>query len=236
MKRSERLLAITEMLRASGERGRSTTWLARELDVSTRTIKRDMAALHAAGVPLVATEGRGGGYTILSRSALAPVPLTAGEAAAVVVALGAEPLMPFAADGRAAAAKLLAAMTDEQRAHTQDIASRVWMRRDPANRRDASAAIVDEALRTMTCVRIHYADGSGARTTRTVEPMAFARTGGHWYLLAWCHERRDGRWFRLDRISRAWPTHLPIVPRALDDVFGAPPDDALPASISSHLA
>ncbi len=229
MNRHERLFAITEALRRAGTRGTTTARLAALFGVSQRTIKRDMASLAASGLPLMSTEGRGGGYHVLPQSHVGPVPLTAGEATALAVAVAAQPHMPFAAEGRTAVDKLYAAMDPSQRAMAIDVASRIWMRSDSDTARPANAAIIDDSLRRRTAVSILYADADGKRTRRTVEPMAIVRTSGQWSLLAWCHLRDDGRWFRLDRISRAWPTNIPCAERDVHAIFGDPPDDAQPA-------
>lgn len=230
MNRTERLFAIAEDLRGAAGRGRTTAQLAGLFGVSQRTIKRDMAALFASGFPLVSVEGRGGGYEVLPQSHLAPVPLTAGEAAAIFIALAAQPQMPYAIEGRSALVKMHGAMTPEQRAMASDAASRVWMRSDPDAERPPAAGVIDDALRRQVAVTILYADPEGKRSRRTIEPMAYARTSGNWSVLAWCQLRDGGRWFRLDRISRAWPTNTPCTPRDLRAVFGEPPADAMPAA------
>ena len=230
MNRAERLFAIADDLRNAGRGGRTTAQLAGVFGVSQRTIKRDMAALFTSGIPLVSFEGRGGGYQVLPHSRLAPVPLTAGEATAVVIALASQPQMPYAAEGRSALAKMFAAMTPEQRAMTTNAASRVWMRTDPDVARPPNATIIDDALRRQVAVHIVYTDSEGKRTRRTIEPMAYVRTSGSWGVLAWCQLRDSGRWFRLDRISRAWSTNTPCTPRDLRAVFGEPPADAMPAA------
>lgn len=235
MNRNERLFAIAEDLRGAGQRGRTTTQLAGMFGVSQRTVKRDMVALYASGVPLMAFEGRGGGYQMLPQTHLSPVPLTAGEAAAVVIALASQPQMPYNTEGLSALNKMYAAMTPEQRAMADDAASRVWMRTDASAQRPPNAAVLDDALRRKVAVKIAYADADGNETRRLIEPMAFARTGGHWYCLAWCHLRGDGRWFRLDRVRRAWPTNTPCEQRDLNDVFGEPPPDAMPATLALGL-
>ena len=114
MNRTERLYAIVEELRRAGPVGRTSTWLAQRFEVSTRTIKRDMAALLEAGTPLEADEGRGGGYRLAKHGALPPLAFTSGEAAAVVVAIAAEPGLPFLLEARSALARVLGAMTADQ--------------------------------------------------------------------------------------------------------------------------
>lgn len=232
MNRTDRLYAIAESLRAAGARGRTSAWLAERFRVSPRTIKRDVAALEAAGTPVVSQDGRGGGYQLASQASLPPLAFTGGEAAAIAVALGADADLPFSIDGRTALDKVMRAMTASQRAEVGRVAGRVWVR---TRRRQVSArwaAVLDEALRRGVTLALDYEDGAGRRPRgRRVDPLAFARTGGHWYLLAWCHLREAGRWFRFDRIRGARLTRAAVTPRNLVDVFGTPPDDAMPISL-----
>ncbi len=219
-------------LRAAGNRGRSAAWLAERFEVSTRTVKRDIAALLRIGVPIASQDGRGGGYQLMQHSALPPVTFSAAEATAVAIALAGEPQLPFAADGAAALQKVLGAMSRQQRRDAASVASRVWMRMRPSERRRASARVLDEALRDQVVVLIDYEDGHGRITKRrAVEPMAFVRTKRHWHLLAWCQTRKAGRWFRLDRVLRARLTRQPCEPRELAATFGDPPDDAYPVHL-----
>ncbi len=229
MNRTDRLHAITNALHTAGRFGRTAPWLADRFEVSTRTIKRDMAALMEIGVPIVSQDGRGGGYQLMQHAALPPITFTAGEASAVAIALAAEPQMPFAVDGAAGLQKLLGTMNGVQRDQAEQMARRVWMRRSPDHKRSESARILDEALRMQVIVLIDYEDARGRVTTRRpIEPMAFVRTKLHWHVLAWCHKREGGRWFRLDRVRKARPTRTPCLPRHLTETFGEPPEYALP--------
>jgi predicted DNA-binding transcriptional regulator YafY len=65
-------------------------------------------------------------------------------------------------------------------------------------------------------------------TTRSVDPLQFAHTGGHWYLLGYCHLRNAGRWFRLDRIKAARLTSEPARAHDVSTVIGRPPPEARP--------
>lgn len=232
MNRTDRLYAIVEELRRTGRRGRTAEWLARRLEVSTRTVKRDILALQSAGTPIISQDGRGGGYQ-LATEALPPVTLTSAEVGAIAVALGSDAHLPFAPDSRTALTKLLRTMSASQRDEIARITSSVWVRSDRARGASSSCVrTVDEAIRRGVALTIDYEDRAGQTTsTRRIDPLAVARTGGHWYVLAWCHLRRAGRWFRFDRIRRATLTKTPVVRRDLVQVFGEPPSDALPVSL-----
>lgn len=231
MNRTERMYAMVETLRASGSHGRTAQSLADHFEVSVRTIKRDVHALQAAHVPIVGQDGRGGGYQLARNTTLPPLQFTAAEAAAIAVAIAAEPNIPFVTDARAALHKILAAMTPPQRREVEDVATRIWMRLPTEPIRQKEAHQLDEALRRGVVATIEYADAQGRVSKRQIEPMVFARTGGRWFTLAWCRTRRAGRWFRLDRIRRVHLTREPVVERKMADVFGPPPPDAHPIEL-----
>lgn len=224
MNRTDRLHALTEELRRAGPRGRTAQRLAGWLEVSTRTVKRDVAALQRTGVPIRAAAGPGGGYVLDAAATLPPVNLTPAQAVAVAVALAGAGEAPFAVDGRAALAKVLDALRPAARAEVDRLAGRVWVRGTPAPRGRA-AAVVEQALAVRRVVVLTYRARDGATTRRRVEPQLLARTGDHWYLVGWCRERDAPRWFRWDRIEDAALTAEPAPPRDPAD-FGTPPDDA----------
>ena len=128
MNRTDRLYAIVEQLRAAGAAGRTAEQLAARFEVSTRTVKRDVGALQQAGSLVWAQPGPGGGYVLDDAVTLPPVNITAAEAVSLAVALSAVPDLPYATDGRAALAKVLAVMPEAERRRARDIASRVWTR------------------------------------------------------------------------------------------------------------
>jgi predicted DNA-binding transcriptional regulator YafY len=226
--RTERLYAIAEELRAAGPTGRTGAWLARRLEVSTRTIKRDIDALLQAGVPLWAQAGPGGGYVLDAVGTLPPLNVTGAEAAAIAVALAAMPALPFAVDGRSALSKVLAAMPDAERERAETIANRLWLRVPEQPPRPAVARALDEAVRHRQVLVITHEDEHGSPTERAVEPVALAATNGHWYLLAWCRLRVAPRWFRTDRITSAHLTAEPAPEHDAATLFGVPPPDARP--------
>jgi predicted DNA-binding transcriptional regulator YafY len=229
--RTERLYAIAEELRSAGPAGRTSTWLAQRLEVSVRTVKRDVDALLQAGVPIWAQAGRGGGYVLDAAGTLPPLNITAAEAAAIAVALAALPAIPFAADARSALSKVLAAMPDAEREQAEVVAGRLWLRTPEQPPRPAVARVLDEAVRQQRVVVLRYTNSVGAQTARAVEPVALAATRGHWFLLAWCRFRRAPRWFRTDRISAAHLTGEDAPAHDASTLFGPPPPDAHPVRL-----
>ena len=229
-------MAIVNSLRESRQRGLSSTELAQRFEVSTRTIKRDVSALIETGVPIIANDGRDGGYRLNRNAALPPMTFTSGELLAVATALAAEPHIPFAPDGRAALLKVLGAIPQPAKAELITVSERIWMRQPTIKGRGKCARLIDEAIRTGVVVNIDYKAGNGAETKgRAVEPMILARTAGHWYLLAWCRMRKEGRWFRFDRIRKAKLTTEPTPDRDIAAIFGEPPDDSHPVRIAQYL-
>ncbi|MCB7134988.1 helix-turn-helix transcriptional regulator [Cellulosimicrobium marinum] len=133
MNRTERLYAIAEELRRSGPTGTTGPRLAAALEVSERTIKRDVAALQQAGLTIWAQAGPGGGYVLDPSATLPPVNFTPGQAVAVAVALATlPPGSPFAVDASAARGKVWDALGAGDRARAEALAARVWVRRAPA--------------------------------------------------------------------------------------------------------
>lgn len=215
--------ALSEELRRAGSRGRTAQRLAAWLEVSPRTIKRDVAALQQAGVPIWASAGPGGGYVLDAAATLPPVNLTPAQAVALAVALAGATEAPFAADGRAALEKVLDVMGPDARREAERLGARVWVR--GGRRRPVPASVVEQALLRRRVVAIRYRDGEGSASRRRVEPHLLARTGDRWYLVAWCQDRQAPRWFRWDRIEAADLTTDPVVDRD-PGVYGTPPPDA----------
>jgi predicted DNA-binding transcriptional regulator YafY len=222
--RTDRLHALGEELRRAGPRGRTAQRLAGWLEVSTRTVKRDVAALQQAGVPIWASSGPGGGYVLDAAATLPPVNLTPAQAVAVAVALAGAADAPFATDGRAALEKVLDVLGPQARAEAERLGGRVWVRGRPGDRRDPAPA-VEQALARRRVVAIGYRDRAGTVSRRRVEPHLLASTGGHWYLVGWCRERDAPRWFRWDRIETADLT-AETAPERDPAAYGTPPPDA----------
>ena len=223
MNRTDRLYAIVEELRARSPRLLTAAELAARFEVGQRTVERDISALQQAGVPIWSQRGRAGGYAIDAAMTLPPVNLSSDEALAVVAALSSMPTMPFAAAGRRAQHKLLAAMRTADAEATRTLASR--LRLSPIEAPAASPAVlaaVETAVAGRRVLDLVYVDRHDHRTTRQVEAHGLHLSEGGWYLVGWCRTRDDGRVFRLDRIESATATDEEAPPRDLDAVLDVP--------------
>lgn len=200
MRRADRLFRIITLLQ-----GRHTAITAKALgevlEVSSRTVYRDIADLSASGVPI---EGEAGiGYRIDDAYHLPPLMLTPQEAEAA--AFGAEVASYWAPQDLRNAAKslkgkLAAALPPELRALvTANPLLAQHADEHPEIRVDAAA--LRKAVRERHKVCFDYRDVQGRPTNRTVRPLAVMFFGPVWLLAAWCETRDDFRVFRLDRME-----------------------------------
>ena len=226
MKRTERLHALSEMLRRNGSRGCSAERLAREFGVSVRTVKRDLAALESSGAPVWSRPGPGGGYGLAEGASLPPVSLSPAQAVALMAAVSAAPDAPYADLAAAGIQKILDVLDPRTRTRADELAARVWVDAVPPSVRTVRSAL-EEAMAGQQVVRIRYTSGGGATTTRDVEPILFASANGRWYLVGWCRLRTAVRWFAVSRIERASVTRTACTGHTVEEV-GEPPENARP--------
>ena len=213
MNRTDRLYALVEELRAVAPRPRSARWLATRLEVSTRTVERDVDALLQAGVPIWAEAGRAGGYCLDARRSLPPVNLTPQEAVAMSVALEQMAGTPFRAAAASAQRKLVAAMQGGDADAARRLADRVRLLDDGGPPPAAVPHVVADALSAGRVLRIAYRDRDGRSTTRDVEPLGYVGSAAGWFLVAWCRLRDGVRAFRTDRIVAVTPLAERPAPR-----------------------
>ncbi len=151
---------------------------------------------------------------------LSPVALSPEEAAAVAVALSAQPDGPYADAGRAALEKVLAVLEPDPQRRAQLLATSLWVSAEAGHSADLRAS-VEQAVTQRRVVVLRYRDGKGRASRREVEPQLLSRSADHWYLVGWCRERQGPRWFREDRIESVEVTAEPA-PRRDPGLFGAP--------------
>ena len=150
-----------------------------------------------------------------------PLALTPEQAAAIAVALAAQPDGPYAAEGRAALEKVIAVLEPDPRRRTALEQSCELVRASAGRLADVRSA-VEQAVLQRRVVVLDYRDGEGAASRREVEPQLVVRAAEHEYLVAWCRSRDAWRWFRLDRVEGAEITPEAAPRRPLAG-FGAPP-------------
>lgn len=207
MLKIERLVAITLLLQARGKM--TAERLSDILSVSTRTIYRDMDALSLAHVPISMDYGPGGGYYLPDDYRLDPTIFTSEEA--VALALGGSVVGDYRlfqdSDGlRRALFKLEAALPEEYRADVRAARERILFDTTAWHTRPVTAPPFLETMRAAVWgarqLDLLYprSDGPGM-AWRRVEPHGLVCKAGVWYMVGYCHMRRDFRTFHVGRVD-----------------------------------
>lgn len=201
MRRADRLFRIVEYLKAR-QLAVTARQLAEELEVSERTIYRDIADLCGSNVPIVGEAGVG--YQLDRHYTVRPLIFDVEELDAL--ALGAQMVgswgdREIAQSAKRAIDKITAVLPDSLRAEILQTA----LFSPPSQTKvpitiDFSA--LRRSIRTRNKVEFDYDALSGEKTTRKVRPLCLAFFGPVWLLAGWCERRQDFRNFRLDRMNR----------------------------------
>jgi predicted DNA-binding transcriptional regulator YafY len=209
MRRSDRLFDIIQRLRAASKPTTAAT-LADELEVTPRTVYRDIATLQARRVPI---EGAAGvGYVLRKGFDLPPLNFTIDEIEAISVGARMvnrlkDPALQQAAES--VLAKVTTVVPERLRSHIAD--APIWV--SPGMTPEAEGADLAEvraAIRDSAKLYLSYADEQGRRTNRTIWPIAMAYYVDVTLIGAWCELRADYRNFRVERIvsSRVLDEHF----------------------------
>ncbi|MCF2871009.1 YafY family transcriptional regulator [Octadecabacter sp. G9-8] len=200
MRRADRLFQIVQYLR--GGRLLTAQTLAERLEVTKRTIYRDVADLIGSGVPI---EGEAGvGYVMRAGYDLPPLMFNSEEIVALVA--GARMIRAWggaqmAANAEEALVKIEAVLSDEARAKAASVPIHAFtmgdMGADVRERIDRIEAASDGRIR----LELDYADQHGATSARVIRPLGLWFWGKVWTVVGWCELRNDFRMFRLDRIK-----------------------------------
>lgn len=199
MRRADRLFQIVQHLR--GGRLVTAQQLAQWLEVSERTIYRDIVDLQSTGVPV---DGEAGvGYVMREGFHLPPLMFTQDEITALVAGArlirawgGAE----MARGAEEALVKISAVLPEESRERAERVpvhALSMDMTDDLRLRIDQ----VEAAAQARQTLDIAYADNEGTQTRRVIRPLGLWFWGKVWTIVAWCELRQNFRMFRIDRIS-----------------------------------
>ncbi|ASG20446.1 helix-turn-helix transcriptional regulator [Nitrospirillum viridazoti] len=197
-RRAERLLILLDLLR--GRPVVTAATLAEALEVSARTVYRDIEALLAAGVPI---RGEAGVGFSLGQGYFLP-PLTLTEDEAEILAFGARVLSiwsdgALAAQAEMALTKIRAVLPKAARdsAAREILWAPPWVTRHPPA---VDLLQLKRAAQRRQYLRITYETLNGTLSERSVRPLSLSFFGPVWLLIAWCELKADFRCFRLDRL------------------------------------
>ncbi|MGC5010571.1 helix-turn-helix transcriptional regulator [Streptosporangium sp. DT93] len=232
-----RVLRLLSLLQARRE------WpgpeLAGRLEVSPRTLRRDIGRLRELGYPVDATSGPAGGYRLEAGTAMPPLLLDDEEAVAIAVGLSA------AASGTVAGieetsvralVKLEQVLPSRLRLRVRTLRSQTRpvapIGAVPTVEAD-TLALLAQTCRDRERIRFGYRRRDGHRSERLADPYRLASTGRRWYLVAWDTGREDWRTYRVDRLTSPLGTGVRFPPRE------PPPghvEESIVAPLSRHRA
>jgi predicted DNA-binding transcriptional regulator YafY len=214
---SSRLLELLSLLQSRSDwRGSE---LADRLEVSRRTIRRDVERLRELGYPVESLTGPAGGYRLRAGTAMPPLLLDDEEA--IAIAVGLRTAARASVTGiEETAVRALVKLEQVLPAH---------LRRRVGALGSATVAppvggptvdpqhltVIAGACRDTECLRFAYRSRDGTDSRREVEPHSLVNLGRRWYLVAWDRRREDWRTFRVDRLSRPAPSGVRFTPRRL---------------------
>ncbi|GAA2383515.1 YafY family protein [Nonomuraea africana] len=191
--------------------------LAARLEVSERTLRRDIDRLRELGYPVDAARGVSGGYQLRSGTAMPPLLLDDEEAVAIAVGLGtAAGIDGIEETSVHALAKVVQVMPPRLRRRVE--ALRSYTLRPAVEGPTVDAAVLTtlaQACRDDERLAFTYTSASGEASERLAEPYRLVALRRRWYLVAWDVGRADWRTFRVDRLTAPAATGVRFRPRDL---------------------
>ena len=222
MRRADRLFQIVQHLRG----GRLTTaaGLAERLEVSERTIYRDIADLIGSGVPI---DGEAGvGYLMREGFDLPPLMFTRDEIVALTA--GARLIRAWGGASMAAAAeealvKIRAVLPEDARDRAASVQVHAFQMPELDDATRSRLDDLEAAIENRTRLDIRYRTEDGTESERIIRPLGLWFWGKVWTLVAWCELRTDFRMFRADRIEamEACGPFKPIPEQSLKAFYSA---------------
>lgn len=210
---SSRLLALLSLLQT--RRDWSGALLAERLDVSLRTVRRDVDRLRELGYPIAAARGPDGGYRLGAGTDLPPLLFDDDQAVAIGLALQVAAATPGNGTGDAAARALqtVRQVLPVRLRHRLDALQVTVVEPRPAPPVGGGVlSALGTAVRAREVLHLDHGDGA-EQVRRRVEPHHVITSGGRWYLVAWDLDRGAWRTFRADRITPRTPNGRRFAPR-----------------------
>jgi predicted DNA-binding transcriptional regulator YafY len=214
---SSRLLDLLSLLQA--RRDWSGPELAERLEVSRRTVRRDIERLRGLGYPVESVTGPAGRYRLRAGAAMPPLLLDEQEAIAIAVGLRTA--------ARASVAGIeetsVRALVKLEQVLPAHLRRRVAALGSATIAPAATGPTVDpqhlttiaSCCRDSDCLRFDYTSRDGTKTRRELEPHSLVNLGRRWYVVGWDRRREDWRTFRIDRLSRPAAMGVRFAPRTL---------------------
>lgn len=201
-----RVLAVLALLQAHGRMSGSE--LAERLEVNIRTLRRYIIMLQDLGIPIEAERGRNGAYVLSAGFKLPPMMFTNEEALALTVGLISARRFNLADTDRAiesAFAKLERVMPLDLKSRVRALTETITLDQNAASSTPPSEVIlsaISSAAQLQQRVHIQYHPNQGEDTERDFDPYGLTYYLHKWYVVGYCHLRKDLRSFRLDRITQ----------------------------------
>jgi predicted DNA-binding transcriptional regulator YafY len=217
MTTSSRLLTLLSLLQERRE------WpggeLARRLEVSGRTVRRDVERLRELGYPVESLTGPAGGYRLHAGTAMPPLLLDDEEAIAIAVGLrtaARASVKGIEETSVRALVKLEQVLPSHLRRRVRALGAATMSIPGGGPAVDPQAlSVIAAACRDSERVRFGYSGRDGTASRREAEPHSLVNLGRRWYLVAWDTARRDWRTFRVDRLAKPASTGVRFTPREL---------------------
>ncbi|MED1863787.1 YafY family protein [Fictibacillus nanhaiensis] len=214
--RADRLLSILLLLQNQGKM--TTKALAKELEVTERTIHRDMEALSVAGIPVLAERGKHGGWRLVDQYRTKLTGLKDSELKTLFLSPSFQLLsdLGITKDWKEARQKLLAALPNTLQTQTDNLWNRIHIDTDTwrqSSQETTALGLLQQAIWEERKIKIAYEKANKETSERTVEPLGLVAKGRTWYVIA--VSNKDIKNFRVSRIKSV---------ELLNEVFIRPAD------------
>lgn len=216
MKKMERILAIVIML--LDREIVTTTELAEQFNVTTRTIFRDIETIEYAGFPIVSQTGRNGGISLMNSFKLRSLTFTEDEKKVIIEALTIKEHLIGKSIEPSVIKEKIQILLESSSIIRPNISVSYASIHPPAIEQLVSSRnkIIEQAMLNKLKLKIHYIDGKGEDTTRIVWPHELGMFNGSWFMKAFCEARQDFRVFKVTRIRKLTILADIFIPRPID--------------------
>lgn len=198
----DRLVSIIKLLLEKERVGAQE--LAEMLEVSPRTIYRDIDTINMAGIPVRSTSGMGGGFEIMQKYKLDKKVFSTAGLSVILMGLSNLSSVMHGDELVNALARVKSFIPADRAKDIELKANQICIDLSPwmGNRNlQPYLELIKTALQDGRLISFAYADRYGNKTVRTAEPYQLVLKGNHWYLQSFCYRRNDFRLFKLSRMS-----------------------------------